>query len=129
MPIPLLAIGAGAALIKGIGGAIQTSKANKALRELNEQPLDNYDVSPEMQNAYSRAERMSAYGFAPEEKTQFNQQLARQNNSIARSALDMSGGNMGSAINSVLQANNTSAINQFAGQDAGLRRDNMRYAD
>lgn len=133
MPVGGLAIAGiiagGSALVKGIGGAIQTHKANKALKELNSQKQPDYSVSPELLNAYNRAEAMSKYGYSPQEQAQFQQQLARSQVGQQRAALDMSGGNLSGAIGGVLQAQQTGALNEFAAKDAGLHRDNVRYAD
>lgn len=131
MAVPLIipTIAAGAALAKGIGGAIQKSKAQKALEELGKTPAPEYGITPELQGAYQRAEAMSRYGFAPEEKAQFQSQLARQQSGARQSALDISGGGMGAAIGSVLQAQQTGAVTDFAAKGAGLRRENIRYAD
>jgi len=122
-------IAGGAAIIKGVGGAIQKSKAQKALDELAKTPAPEYGITPELQGAYQRAEAMSKYGFAPEEKAQFQGQLARSQAGMRQSALDLSGGGMGAAIGGVLQAQQTGAITEFAAKGAGLRRENIRYAD
>ena len=122
-------IAGGAALVKGIGGYAQKRKAEKALEELGKTPAPEYQESPELRGAYQRAEAMSKYGFAPEEKAQFQGQLARSQAGMRQSALDLSGGSMGGAIGSVLQAQQTGAITDFAAKGAGLRRENIRYAD
>jgi len=120
--------GVGAAV--SIGTSISNRKrAEKALAEINKTTQPEYQEDPRLTEAYNRAEAMTKYGFAPEEKAQFQNQLARGQNAQRQSALDLGGGNTASAINSVLQANQTNAINQFAAQDAGLRRENIRYAD
>jgi hypothetical protein len=126
--LPLLAIGAGAAAIKGIAGAIQTSKAQKALAEINKTAAPDYTEDPRLTQAYEQAQAMSNRGYTAEESNAFKQQLARTQMAQKQSALDLTGGQMGGAINSVLNANQTGAINQFAAQDAGLRRQNMAYA-
>jgi hypothetical protein len=123
------ALAGGAAIAKGVGSAIQLSKANKALKELNAQPLPGYSVSPEMQNAFNRAQGMSGKGFTAQEDAGFNQNLAMQNNAQFQNAVDMGGGNLGATINAGLQSNNIQAINQRAGQSAQLGRENTRYAD
>jgi len=131
MPVPLIipAIAGASALAKGVGGIIQQTKAQKALKELAKTPPPEYSVSPELQGAYQRAQAMSQYGFAPEEKAQFQGQLARSQAGQRQSALDLSGGSMGGAIGSVLQAQQTGAITDFAAKGAGLKRENIRYAD
>lgn len=129
MPIPMLAIAAATQIPKFISGMSQLSKANKALEALGEQKYPEFSDDPRMLNAYNRAEEMSKYGYSPEERAQFDQQLARSQSSQFRQATDMSGGQMSSAIGGVLQANNIDAINQFAAKGAGLRRENIQYAD
>lgn len=131
MPFDPLSLGLGAitAIPKLIVGFSQMSKANKALAELSKQKYPEFTTSPEMLNAYNRAEAMSKYGYSPEERAQFDQQLARNEQSQRQSAIDMSGGNLSSAVGSVLQANQTDAINKFAAGGAELKRSNIRYAD
>lgn len=131
MPFPLipLAIGLAANLPKIISGFSQTSKANKALKALGEQKYPEFTDSPEMRNAYNRAEAMSKYGYSPEERAKFEQDLARNQAGAYQSAVDMSGGNMSQAIGGVLQANQTDAINKFAAGGADLKRQNIQYAD
>lgn len=127
MPIPLAIPLLGAAA-QGILGASQYAKSQKALKDLEGQPVPEYSQGPELTQAYQQAQAMSQRGYMSEEKAAFQQQLARTQTGQSRSALDMTGGQMGGAINSVLQANQTGAINQFAADDAGLRRENIRHA-
>lgn len=114
---------------KLVVGISEFSKANKALKALGAQKYPEYGISPEMQNAYQRAEAMSKYGYSPEEQAQFEQQLARNQSGTFQQATDMSGGNLSSAIGGVLQANQTDAINKFAAGGADLKRQNIQYAD
>jgi hypothetical protein len=123
-----LGIQAAAAIPKGLIGANQWIQANKALKALDEQPVPEYSQGPELTQAYQQAQAMARRGYSATEKGAFQQQLARSQAAQQRSALDLSGGGMGAAINSVLQANQTGAINQFAAQDAALQRQNMSYA-
>lgn len=130
MPLDPVTLGlqAAAAIPKGIVGAIQWGQANKALNQLDKQAVPEYSQGPELTQAYQQAQAMSKRGYSAEETAAFQQQLGRSQTGQARSALDMTGGSMGGAINSVLQANQTGAINQFAAQDAGLKRQNIAYA-
>jgi hypothetical protein len=129
VPLAIPIIAGAAALAKGVAGYAQKRKATKALEELEKTPAPEYQISPELQGAYQRAQAMSQYGFAPEEKAQFQGQLARTQAGMRQSALDLSGGGMGAAIGSVLQAQQTGAVTEFAARGAGLRRENIRYAD
>jgi hypothetical protein len=114
---------------KIIGGIAQKNKAQKALAEINKTPAPDYSTSPEMQNAYNRAQAMSSQGFTSQENAGFNQDLAMQNNAQQQNAIDIGGGNLASTIGAGLQSNNIQAINQRAGQGAQLKRSNIQYAD
>lgn len=129
MAIPLLAIAAAAQIPKFVAGISQTRKANKALAELAKQKFPEYTDDPRFLNAYNRAEAMTRYGYTPEERAAFEQQMGRARTDAFVQATDMSGGNMGQAIQNVLQANQLDSINKFAASDASLRRENIRYAD
>ena len=124
-----LAFGAAMQIPKLVVGISQTRKANKALKALGEQQYPEYANSPEMINAYNRAEAMAKYGYSPEERAKFEQDLARQQAGTFEQATNLSGGNLSSAIGGVLQANNTDAINKFAAGGAELKRQNIQYAD
>lgn len=121
------AIAGAGAIAKGVGGIIQTHKANKALKEINKTPYPEYGISPELRNAYARAEANTKYGFSPEEAAAFQQQLTRSQTGQFSAAKDMGGSPQ--AINAVLQANQTGAINQFAGQGAEIKRQNIQTAN
>lgn len=126
---PLAAAGLVVGGIQGVTGLIQQSKANNALKELGQTPIDEYSISPEMMNSYQRAEAMADQGFTAEEKAAFGQGVARQQAGVFRSAVDASGGNLSQAIGSALKAQNIGAQVDFAAQGARLRGDNMRYAN
>lgn len=122
MPLPLAAASLGLGLVQAGYGLY---KAN----QLDNQPLPLPEVTPEMRNAYNRAEGMATQGYTPQEAAAFKQNLATSNNLSYRNAVNMAGGNLAGAIGRGIQANNLGALNQFASNDASLRRSNMRYAD
>lgn len=126
---PLVIAGLVAGGIKATTGLIQASQANKQIKNLAKTPIDEYSISPELQNSYGRAEAMANQGFAPEEKAAFQQGVGRQQAGAFRSAVDMSGGNLSSAVGAALKAQNIGVQSNFAAQGASLRKDNMRYAD
>ena len=120
------------AIVGGVGmvtSGIKSYKANKALKELQKQELPQYSVSPEMRNAYGRAEGMTGRGFTPQEEAAFRANLATSENTARMNAMNQSGGNMSQAILGGLNARNVGALNQFAAQDASQRRANIAYAD
>ena len=120
MPIPLLAIAAASQLPKAIAGISQLSKANKALKALGQQAYPEYSTSPEMQAAFNRAQSMSKYGYSPEEKAQQQQEQARNQTAALQAAKDNGG---------VYYDTNVDFVNKSAAQGAGLRRQNIQYAD
>lgn len=127
-PISAIA-GVASQIPQGILGAIEIGKANKGLKALAKEGEPNYSTSPELQNAYNRAQSMSTQGFTAEENAGFNQDLAMQNSAQFKNAVDMGGGNLASTINASLQGNNIQAINQHAGQGAQIKRSNIEIAN
>lgn len=125
MPLIGLAVGGVTAITSGI----RAYKAHKALKELQKQELPNYSVIPEMNRAYNRAEGMAGRGFTGAEEAAFKSNLAQEGNTAYRNALDQSGGGMSQAILGGINSRNIGALNQFAGQDAQLHRQNIQYAD
>lgn len=117
----------------GMGiGINQWIRAGKALKELNKQPLPtltDYQTLVELRGAYSRAEDLAKQGYTTAETNAFKQNLAQNRTAAYRKATDMSGGSLSSAIGGVLNAQNVGAYNQFAAQDAALKRRNIAYAD
>lgn len=125
-----MAIAAAIALATAAYGVYnaETQKA-QAKRGLAKQRFQNYAATPEMQGAYSRAQAMSKYGFAPAERAAFRQNKAQDINTQAQRALDIGGGNMARTISKLGQIANLQSENQFAAQDANLMRQNIKYAD
>jgi hypothetical protein len=127
--LPLVAAGLVSAGIKGVTGVIQASQAGKQLKNLSKTPIDEYSVSPELQNSYSRAEAMANQGFAPEEKAAFQQGVGRQQAGAFQNAVDQSGGNLSSAIGAALKSQNIGVQSDFAAQGSRLKSQHMQYAD
>jgi hypothetical protein len=126
MPIPLLLA---AGLAKGaydIGsGLIERGKAKRELAKLK--PV-NYSVSPELQNAYSRAESMAGKGYTPAQSAKLEQDYARSSNTAYQHAVDTAP-NMASAINAGINYGRPSFLNQKAFDDARLADTHTQYAD
>lgn len=123
MPIPLaipLAVGIASQIPKAVAGFSQLSKANKALKALGKQAYPEFSTSPEMLNAYNRAQAMSQYGFSPEERAQQQQQQARNQTAAFQQARDTGG---------AYYDTNVDFVNKAAAAGAGLRRENIQYAD
>lgn len=110
-------------------GVSQYYKANKALKELEKTPMARYNITPEQTRSYNRAENMANVGFTGAEKAAFNQQVASSQNRAFRNALNVGGGNAARGISGALGASRLSALNNFAANDASLKRRNVAYAD
>lgn len=110
-------------------GAIQTYMGMKGLKELKKKERPNYTVSPEMYNSQQRSFINSKYGFTPQQRGNFNQQLGMNMAGNFRNQVNMGGGSLAQALSSRGNAQNLGALNQFANQDAALLNQNIRYND
>lgn len=110
-------------------GAIQTYQGFKAKKELDKVKRPNYSVSPEMRMSQDRSFINSKYGFTPQQRGNFNQQLGMNLAGNFRNQVNMGGGSLSQALLSRGNAQNLGAINQFANQDASLLNQNIRYND
>lgn len=122
---------AAAVALAGLAYGVYNSETQKAQAKegLNKQKFQNFSVSPELQGAYQRAQAMSQFGFSPAEKASFRQNKAQDINTQAQRALDIGGGNMARTISKLGQISNLQSENQFAAQDAAIKRQNIKYAD
>jgi len=127
--MPVAAIAAVTAIASLAYSAHKDSEAEKGIKKLESQQFPRYAVTPELKSAYDRSEQMAKYGYTPSESAAFKNNLTRANNLSYQRATDSAGGNLASAINRGIQSNNIGALNQFAGADAGLKRQNIKYAD
>lgn len=110
-------------------GAVQTVGSLIMLNRLMQTPRDRFDVTPEQQASFDRAEGMAREGFSAPERAAFQQNVSQSQQGMFQNARQMSGGGLGRAIMAGLLGGRLSAFNQFAGQDAALMRQNIRYAD
>lgn len=115
--------------LTGAYGVYQGIQARKGLKAYGKETRPNYEVTPEQQKSYARAEQMATGGYTAQEEGAFKQNLASQRTGTFRAATDSFGGNVGQALNSALQSQNIGALNQFSAQDAALHRQNIQYAD
>lgn len=125
MPFPVLL--AADMLTNVIHGLSQESQARAGLKSLK-QPA-GYDITPEQQTSYNRAQGMSNYGFSPQERASYLSNLATQNNTSYNRAFRFGGNNLAGAIQAGINYGNNGALNTFAMNDANLHRQNIRYAD
>jgi hypothetical protein len=112
----------------GILGAVQTIGSMAMMNKLRRTPRARYEITPEMQGSFDRAEGMARTGFTGGETAAFRQNLAQTQSAGMAGARQMGGG-LGRAIFGQQSAMRLGALQNFAGQDAALMRQNMRYAD
>lgn len=110
-------------------GAMQTIGSLIMLNKLRKTPRARFGLTPEMQQSASRANQMAQGGFTGQEEANYLQNLSQMQNASFQNARQMSGGGLGRAISGGLSSQRIGALNQFAGQDASLMRQNVRYAD
>lgn len=107
----------------------QKAEAKEGLAELNKQPMPEYGVSPELQNAYSRAQAMSQSGYTADETAAFNQNLARSQATQFQAAKDVGGGQFSATLNRMNNVGSIDALNEFAVKNAQLKRSNIAEAN
>lgn len=114
MAIPALAA------IPAVTGLIQTAISASRASQLREP--NGYTVSPELMSYYNMARRRADEGYSAEERAAFEQQLARQGTAANRMFQNMGLAGAGSAAASIMGID---ALNQFAANDANIRRQNF----
>lgn len=117
------------ALAQGAYSAYNANKASNQLDQLDKEGRPKYQVSPELQGSYNRAEQMSGQGFTGAEKGAFRQNVAQDTNTKSQRALDIGGGSLARTISRFGTIGNLGAENKFAAQDAAQHRSNIHYAD
>lgn len=113
----------------GLLGLYQTIKGSEELSNLHKQKVPEYAETPEMRAARGRAEMNAQYGYSPEEKAAFRNNIAQDINTRSQRALDMGGGNLARVIGAQGNIDTMGAENKFAASDAELHRRNIQYAD
>lgn len=81
-----------------------------------------YTVGPEMRLAYNMSRRRADEGYSAEEKAAFEQMLARQGTAAKRMLQNVGLSGVGSAAANIMGVD---ALNQFAAQNANIRRQNF----
>ncbi len=110
--------------------SLAEKRLQKQLEVLGKQPLPTNKVDPAWGRFYQQATSQAAspQGFTGAEVGNFQQGLARTLATQRANATQMSGGNLGRALNAMNVGANVGALNSFAGQDASLRRQNQNQA-
>src|SRR3990167_11259813 len=114
---------------KALTGVFQASRAQKGINALSKQAMPQFNITPEQQRSYNRAEENAQTGYSGAERSALTQQLGGASNLAYRRAMNIGGGNGARAIQGALGASMLGANNQMAMNDALLKRSNVRYAD
>lgn len=104
-------------------------RAMRELKELQNKPRPNYEISPELQKSYNRAESRAGMGFTPTQTQQFNQNLSSTLNADFVNSRNMGGGSLAQALMGNMLGRRLGAINRFASDDATRQAANIAYAD
>jgi hypothetical protein len=94
----------------------------------NQMP-DDLQLTPEMQQALTRANQMAKQGYSQQEVANYMQTVQRMQNQRYRMGVTKGGQNLSNAVTAASNFGNLGQANQFAAGDAQLRRSNIRYAD
>lgn len=121
---PLLALGA---INLGVGLAKSIYGANK-LSKLHREKFPLLSETAEQKASRLRANEMAQYGFSPEEKAAYQQQLSRSQNTGYQQSVARAPG-LSQQILSGINYTNIGAQGDFASRDAALHRQNIAYSD
>jgi len=108
-------------------GLVQQQQARKGLNSLVKP--QGYNITPEQQQSYGRAQKDAMSGYSAQERAAYLSNMASRNNAGYSRALKFGGNGLAGAIQAGVNYGNSKALNDFAANDAQLRRSNVRYAD
>lgn len=110
-------------------GAYGFIRAEQQRKKYEKMGVPQYSEDPSMTASRLRAEQNAQQGFTPVQKSVFFNNLIKMSQQRLRQGQELSGGSLGQALNAGNTANNLGALNNFAGQDAQLQQENIKYAD
>lgn len=111
-------------IVQGVLAAVQMSKANKKLKELEKnKPI--YEIPAEVYANMSAAERLAYEGMPAAQKAQFNRNIQRQQATMLARSGSLQAGLSGLAASSVASAD---AAGNLAVADAQMRREGEKIA-
>lgn len=108
-------------------GGLQIAGGLYGMSRLGKRPT--FQIGEDVLAAKERSGRMAEMGYTPEQKAQFEQQMARTSNTMSTRATEMGGGSLARAISGQKSYQQLGAINQFAANDAQRMMENIRYDD
>jgi len=126
LPLILAGAGLGMKAYNMYGAAQREKEAMKGLRNLANTPYARYSVNPLVSRYTQMGLRdiQNPQGFSGAETGAFQQGLAQSQAGARQNALSIGGSSVSRAVNAGLNSANLGAMNQFAGQNAALARQN-----
>jgi hypothetical protein len=118
-----------------IYGAQQTKESKKALEKLQKTPMARYSLAEQQQalgnaqNMENAAKARARFGFTPAEQANYQQSLARAQNTDFARAQQMGGANIAQAISASQNQQRINGLLDYASRNAGLQRQNQAQAD
>ena len=125
-----LAIGATSKIVNYFQAEQNKTDAKNKLGELQNQPLPQYSVSPELAKYHSLnlSGVNNPQGLSEGEKSAFNQNVTNNVNTQMYNATNTAGGNLAKYIHNALNPASVSSSNQLVGQDQQIKRANYNAA-
>jgi len=126
LPLALAGVGLAAKGYNMYQASQREKQAMNALKDLAKTPYAKYGVNPLVQRYTQMGLRdiQNPQGFSGAETAGFQQGLAQSQAGARQNALSIGGGSVARAVNAGLNSANLGAMNQFAGQNASLARQN-----
>lgn len=119
----------GAGVTTSLIGAYGFIKSEKDRKKYDKMAVPSYTEDPEMTKSRLRADEAANYGFNNTQRSLFFQNLARMSAQRLRQGNELAGGSLSQSLNAGNTANQLQALNSFAGQDAQLQDNHIKYDD
>ena len=103
-------------------GLYQTFEGLDLLKKLEQQPVPEESISPELQNAYNKVNEYAGKGYTPEETAVFQTQTNRAANTAYNKGVALGGNSLGNVLQGTINTDELMSYDQFAAQSADIRR-------
>lgn len=112
-----------------LGGAAQLAYGLYLANKMKKMQDPRFTPNESFSRGLAEAQNRRNMGFTGDEQAAYEQQIGDMNRSQYSRAINLAGGNMAQTMLGILSGQESKARNQFALQDATLRRQNQQYAD
>lgn len=110
-------------------GGIQTIAGLIGMSRLNKEKWPEFTQTEELKKSVSDATQRAKFGYSPEQMTSAKYNINLAQNLAQQNALNMSGGNLATAISGMRAGSGIRAYNDLAAADASMNLNNIRYRD